>query len=174
LLIQTQDEAIAGRARMSENPENLLPELISDPNVKPPFSNTQINENAMHNETLNIYRLARPETRRYYERGHYWEGESEENWIIRWLLWHVFRYRDNRNRGRTMPAWITSGSEGSPPQGTYLGTSVNTSPDSKDKVCCQACFSAHHISTATRTSSQNSTSTRYYYDPVRDAERANK
>lgn len=60
----------------------------------------------MHRETLNIYRMARPETRAYYERGHYVEGDTEENWIIKWLLWHVFRYRDNRNRGRAMPAWI--------------------------------------------------------------------
>lgn len=55
----------------------------------------------MHRETLYIYRTARPETRAYYDCGHYIEGEVEENWIIKWMLWHVFRYRDNRNRGRS-------------------------------------------------------------------------
>lgn len=28
------------------------------------------------------------------------QGLEEENWVIRWLLWHVFRYRDNRNKNR--------------------------------------------------------------------------
>lgn len=101
-LTQLQEEAVAGRARMSESTACLLPELINDPNVKPPYSNTQINEAAMHAQTLYIYRTARPETRMYYELGHYHEGDTEENWVIKWLLWHVFRYRDNRNRGRSI------------------------------------------------------------------------
>jgi hypothetical protein len=25
---------------------------------------------------------------------------EEENWVIRWMLWHVFRYRDSRNKNR--------------------------------------------------------------------------
>ena len=90
---------------MSANPNSLLPRLINDPNVKPPYSNTQISEAAMHRETLYIFETARPETRHIYERGHYIEGGNEENWIIKWLLWHVFRYRDNRNRGRTLSSW---------------------------------------------------------------------
>ncbi|PNS20908.1 hypothetical protein CAC42_2839 [Sphaceloma murrayae] len=113
-----KEEAIAGRARMSASPSSLLPQLINDPNVKPPYSNTQISEAAMHRETLYIYRTARPETRVYYERGHYLEGDTEENWIIKWLLWHVFRYRDNRNRGRTMPSWVTRNSQGADSSGT--------------------------------------------------------
>lgn len=100
-----QEEAIAGRARMSANPNSLLPRLVHDPNVRPPYSNTQISEAAMHRETLHIFEIARPETRPIYERGHYFEGGNEENWIIKWLLWHVFRYRDNRNRGRTLSSW---------------------------------------------------------------------
>ncbi|KAF4552637.1 Hypothetical protein D9617_9g024260 [Elsinoe fawcettii] len=106
---------------MSASPSSLLPNLANDPNVKPPYSNTQISESAMHQETIYIYRTARPETRIYYERGHYMEGDTEENWIIKWLLWHVFRYRDNRNRGRAMPTWITRGSQAPESPGSGSG-----------------------------------------------------
>lgn len=107
---------------MSDDPSSLIPQLANDPTVKPPYSNTQISETAMHRETLNIYRIARPETREFYDRGHYVEGETEENWIIKWLLWHVFRYRDNRNRGRSMPPWIgRDDRDGQIPQNTSSG-----------------------------------------------------
>lgn len=49
---------------------------------------------------LNIYRNASPQTRVIYDLGRYWDGSNEDNWIIRWCLWHVFRYRDERNRSR--------------------------------------------------------------------------
>lgn len=41
-----------------------------------------------------------------YQLGRDTDGVEEENWIIRWLLWHAFRYRDqrnNRNRRAGMP-----------------------------------------------------------------------
>lgn len=69
-------------------------------NAQPPFGNAQINETATHREIMNIYRLARPETLEYYRKGHDVDGLEEESWVIRWLLWHVFRYRDNRNKNR--------------------------------------------------------------------------
>lgn len=72
----------------------------SEQNVQPPFSNAQLNETATHREILNIYQQARPETRSFYDMGRDTDGIEEENWVIRWLLWHVFRYRDNRNKNR--------------------------------------------------------------------------
>ena len=71
----------------------------------------------MHRETLYIYQTARPETKACYALGHYVEGGTEENWIIKWFLWHVFRYRDNRNRGRSVPAWNPQESMSSQPSG---------------------------------------------------------
>lgn len=79
------------------------PDILRDENaqnVLPPFSNAQLNETATHREILNIYQHARPETKRYYDMGRDTQGLEEENWVIRWLLWHVFRYRDNRNKNR--------------------------------------------------------------------------
>jgi hypothetical protein len=68
--------------------------------AQPPFSNSQVSETATHREILNIYQHARPETIYYYDMGRDTQGLEEENWVIRWLLWHVFRYRDNRNKNR--------------------------------------------------------------------------
>lgn len=77
----------------------MQPEL-RDSNVKRPYSHSQVNETAMHAEILRIYQRARPETRQVYDLGRDTDRVVEENWVIRWMLWHVFRYRDNRNRNR--------------------------------------------------------------------------
>ena len=61
----------------------------SEQSAQPPFSNAQLNETATHREILNIYQHARPETRMFYDMGRDIDGLEEENWVIRWLLWHV-------------------------------------------------------------------------------------
>lgn len=76
----------------------------------------------MHREILFIYYNARPETKAYYDLGHYVDGGTEENWIIKWFLWHVFRYRDNRNRGRNATASAARQSQGSFSSGTSIST----------------------------------------------------
>ena len=142
---------------MSSSVESLIPQLANDPNVRPPYSNTQISDTAMHHETLYIYYHSRNETRRYYDLGHYTEGENEENWIIKWLLWHVFRYRDNRNRGRSMPGWIA----------TYPGddemSSPSTSPNDYSTVPPRGDAAGM----------RDPIIRQGFYDPVRDAQRAN-
>lgn len=85
---------------MTDNQDALLPHLKESAQVGLPYSYSQISETVLHWEILRIYREARPETRPYYDLGHDTEGITEENWVIRWLIWHVFRYRDNRNRHR--------------------------------------------------------------------------
>jgi hypothetical protein len=61
-------------------------------------------------EVLNIYRNASAHTRRIYDLGREWNGTTEDNWIIRWCLWHVFRYRDERNRSRNVASGRRNGS----------------------------------------------------------------
>jgi len=95
-----KDEAVEGRKRITASKDVLIPSLRGDASVEPPYSNAQISESAIHREVLRIYSTARPETRAIYELGRMTEGIVEENWIIRWMLWHVFRYRDSRNRNR--------------------------------------------------------------------------
>lgn len=95
-----QEEAVEGRRRVTTMTESLAPHFRNDPSIEPPYSSSQISETAFHRETMNIYRLARPETKWIYDMGRDTDRVEEENWIIRWMLWHVFRYRDNRNRNR--------------------------------------------------------------------------
>jgi hypothetical protein len=103
-LERKKEEASIGRHRMMALP-NVLRDGSEQSGVggaqpQPPFSNAQLNETATHREILNIYQHARPETRMFYDMGRDTDGLEEENWVIRWLLWHVFRYRDNRNKNR--------------------------------------------------------------------------
>lgn len=93
---------------MTASPDSLAPQFRNDPTVEPPYSNAQISETAILREIVHIYRTARRETRVIYDLGRDTDRIEEENWVIRWMLWHVFRYRDNRNRNRR----ATSPSEG--------------------------------------------------------------
>jgi len=76
-----------------------------------PFSNGDVPESLRHREILNIYRHASADTRPYYDCGRDVETIEEENWVIRWLLWHVFRYRDDRNKNRRQASPGSSSSE---------------------------------------------------------------
>ncbi|CAD0046743.1 unnamed protein product [Aureobasidium pullulans] len=72
--------------RKSDNRLYELMKLRGDPDIRPPYSNIQICESAIHAEILKIYREASPETKTMYEKGHDTESFNEENWIIRWML----------------------------------------------------------------------------------------
>ncbi|THW79477.1 hypothetical protein D6D19_01176 [Aureobasidium pullulans] len=85
-----KDEAVQGRERILSSPNSLLPQLRGDPDIRPPYSNIQICESAIHAEILKIYREASPETKTMYEKGHDTESFNEENWIIRWMLCKSF------------------------------------------------------------------------------------
>ncbi|KAF1812243.1 hypothetical protein P152DRAFT_487732 [Eremomyces bilateralis CBS 781.70] len=61
---------------------------------------THVTETSKHIEIQEIFRTASPATRSVYNLGVRYDGENWENWIIRWTLWHSFRYRDDRNRNR--------------------------------------------------------------------------
>ncbi|GAB7364507.1 hypothetical protein MBLNU230_g5316t1 [Neophaeotheca triangularis] len=95
-----KEEAIQARRRMTDNQDALIPQLRDTAQAGVPYSYSQISETVLHREILRVYREARPETKMYYNLGRDTEGVNEENWVIRWLIWHVFRYRDNRNRHR--------------------------------------------------------------------------
>jgi len=94
------DEAAKGRERTCQDPNNLTPQARNTTHRNHPYSSNMITETALHREVLNIYYTASTRTKPWYDLGRYHEGTNEENWIIRWCLWHVFRYRDERNRHR--------------------------------------------------------------------------
>ncbi|KAF2675241.1 hypothetical protein BT63DRAFT_409343 [Microthyrium microscopicum] len=94
------DEAAAARERMCVF-ENLTPQAQSTPGLKPPFSSNMIMETAQYKAVCEIYALSSPTTREQYAKGNFQDGSQWDNWVIRWCLWHVFRYRDERNRNRS-------------------------------------------------------------------------
>lgn len=99
---KVQQEATAGRDRLSYDPANLTAQSRADVLVRAPYKWDQLSETAKHAEILRIYNMASPYTRYYYDKGRYttqvYQGVFvDENWAIRWFLWHSFRYRDNRD-----------------------------------------------------------------------------
>lgn len=109
---------------MTASPDSLAPQFRDDPKVEPPYSNAQISETAIHREILRIYNSARRETRVIYDLGRDTDRIEEENWVIRWMLWHVFRYRDSRNRNRRT-ASPGDGDSGSGPSSEPGSTPTN-------------------------------------------------
>ncbi|KXT09186.1 hypothetical protein AC579_7260 [Pseudocercospora musae] len=64
-------------------------------------STAQIHEDAWNAEVMRIYNEAQPQTLAVYRFAHdVADPQNPDNWIIRWMLWHVFRYRDYRNKNR--------------------------------------------------------------------------
>jgi len=127
-------EAIDGRSRIAASPEALIPSLRNDPTIEPPYSNSQIDELAIQREVFRIYNYARPETRPFYDLGMDMDRRIADNWVIRWMLWHVNRYRDHRNRNRTGPPRGRSESKRQEGQeDTAFATSAEGSPTSSER-----------------------------------------
>ncbi|EMF13259.1 uncharacterized protein SEPMUDRAFT_148616 [Sphaerulina musiva SO2202] len=62
------------------------------------YSTSQIEEALMDAEAQRIYATAQPATRSLYDLAIDPALPDRPNWIIRWMLWHVFRYRDGRQQ----------------------------------------------------------------------------
>ena len=118
---------------MTATPDSLAPQFRDDPTVEPPYSNAQISETAIHREILRIYQSARRETKVIYDLGRDTDRVEEENWVIRWMLWHVFRYRDNRNKNRRAVS-PSDGDSGGAPSPERSGISPTSQP-SKILMC---------------------------------------
>lgn len=146
---------------MTASPESLAPQFRDDPKVEPPYSNAQISESAIHREIIRIYDNARRETREIYDLGRDTERVEEENWIIRWMLWHVFRYRDNRNRNRR------AASPNDPSDG---GGSLSPGPSTSVPSNCKQGWTsfAHSFTADGRLDAVTGTPQPRYWDPARE------
>jgi hypothetical protein len=142
---------------MCEERSNLTEEAQADPTLTKPYAVHMLSEIAQYKEVQNIFATASPETRAVYELGQYTDGLGPfgdrqgplDNWIIRWCLWHVFRYRDDRNRHHRDRAQAAAVVIELPPAGTV------TSPG-------HVGLTADHGQPERRAS--------IYYDPVRDVD----
>ncbi|EKG21898.1 hypothetical protein MPH_00818 [Macrophomina phaseolina MS6] len=73
-------------------------------------------ETSMHREVLHIFSLASTVTKPYYLLGQFMDGGNEDNWVIRWMLWNIFRYGMNRRRNpNSDPEELLHSPERSPP-----------------------------------------------------------
>lgn len=128
---------------------NLTPQSREDPRVHDgPYSSAMITETARYREIQSIYQAAQPETRWWYDRGVTLDS-GWDNWIIRWCLWHVFRYRDDRNRHRRSPQRNTT-----PPSST---TSATWSP-THNTFSAQATWQSDYTAQQSKSLSPNKTS----------------
>ena len=97
--IKVKREAIEGRERMTAQPDCLAMQYRDDPEVEPPYNAAQLSKDAIAREISRIYKSAKAETKAVYDLGRFTDSVgNEENWVIWWMLWHTFRYRDNRNK----------------------------------------------------------------------------
>lgn len=93
-----QEEATVGRTLTIQNRNNLTPQTQADPRLsKGPFSSSMITESARHREIIDVYKKVSTETKAWYDRA-VTHDSTWDNWMVRWCLWHAFRYRDERNR----------------------------------------------------------------------------
>ncbi|KAA6408154.1 MAG: hypothetical protein FRX48_07896 [Lasallia pustulata] len=69
----------------------------ADPNVKRPWKWEHLDGDAINAAITAIWAEAGDWPRYYYILGHV-EDDRVYNWVLKWLLWHVCRHRDWRNR----------------------------------------------------------------------------
>ena len=77
---------------MTGNRGALKPQYAKDP---PPFAANQFSEAAFINAVKSIVKNASSQTRGLYDKG---VVQGQPNWVARWMLYHVCRYRDGRNK----------------------------------------------------------------------------
>lgn len=79
-------------AQLTGNRGALKPQYARE---DPPFSANQFSETAFVNAVRTIVGNASSQTRDLYQQG---ESDGQLNWVARWMLYHVCRYRDGRNK----------------------------------------------------------------------------
>ena len=88
-----QSEAIkVYDAQLMGNRAALKPQYAREP---PPFSANQFSETAFGNAVKSIVKSACSQTHGLYDQG---ANQGQPNWVARWILYHVCRYRDGRNK----------------------------------------------------------------------------
>jgi hypothetical protein len=128
---------------MCEERSNLTEEAQADPTLTKPYAVHMLSEIAQYKEVQNIFATASPETRAVYELGQYTDGLGPfgdrqghlDNWIIRWCLWHVFRYRDDRNRHHRDRAQAAAVVIELPTAGTLGVTGLLPHPEARWLAC---------------------------------------
>lgn len=75
----------------------LKPEYASNLKVHRPYKWGHLNQAAINTAICEIWGNGGQSPRKFYDLGRS-EDPKVYNWVLKWLLWHVCRYRDWRNR----------------------------------------------------------------------------
>lgn len=75
----------------------LKSEYAMNPSVQRPYKWAHLDPSFIDHAISEIWTKAGPWPRHFYDRGHS-QDRKVYNWVLKWLLWHVCRYRDWRNR----------------------------------------------------------------------------
>lgn len=94
-------------------------EYRANPGVRQPYKWAHLNQEAIDRAISQIWSTASEKSRWYYDHGQSAEP-SVKNWVLKWLLWHVARYRDERNNKKNRSSG--SSSPGSPLYSPIPGT----------------------------------------------------
>lgn len=72
------------------------------------YPSSWVDEQIFDAEVAYIFRNAQPATKILYDLAHDGLAVHSANWIIQWMLWHVFRYRDGRQKPKAGRGSATS------------------------------------------------------------------
>ncbi|KAF7186735.1 hypothetical protein HII31_11967 [Pseudocercospora fuligena] len=128
------------------------------------YSTSQIDESIMNSEAAWIYEHAQPVTKPLYHLGHDLEHPSKPNWVIRWMLWHVFRYKDGRQKVSSTHARATASPSNASSDVVSRTSTASDSPNETDSMAGQTppMFQADEIQ-ATISHRRNCASTTILY-----------
>ena len=123
----------------------LRPEYASNDAVRRPYKWAHLSPAAIDNAIRTIHGAAQPGSwpRHFYDMGRSTDPKVG-NWVLKWLLWHVCRYRDWRNRKNRSSASAAATNaalvSGAGSSATHTGSSAtggtqNLNPASR-RSCC--------------------------------------
>lgn len=86
--------------------------------IRPPYTATQISEEAFRRAVDDVYALASEETRVFYDGQEEATGAKIGNWIVRWLLWHALIHGPEERASSVLSAPPHNDSSGETQAGT--------------------------------------------------------
>jgi hypothetical protein len=104
----------------------LKPEYANNPSVTRPYKWAHLDPAVIDSAITTIWKEGRQWPRVYYDRGAT-DDRRVYNWVLKWLLWHVCRYRDWRNRKARNPQ--SGGSSSSSSNVTVAGKLTSSFQD---------------------------------------------
>lgn len=99
----------------------LREEYATNMNIVRPYKWAHLSPARIEAAMRDIWTNGQPVPKFFYDRGHS-EDPRVFNWVLKWLLWHVCRYRDWRNiKARNSKGGASAGKANAPSSGEFDG-----------------------------------------------------